>query len=203
MTHPQPTPALLRSADRRTVRTVAAIEDALRALLAEASLDAITVTSLCERAGIKRQSFYTHFDSVPELAARLLTTDFDALLPVSDVLDRPVEQVEQMVVENLAQALRRVARDRALYRSVLTSRSSAVLRRSLEQAIASRVINIIALWQHFGRTGTVNLEVAVPFAAGGIVRVIEAWASSEETDADAWAREIRDQMPWWWPKPVA
>lgn len=196
-------PAFPRAADRRTVRTVAAIEDALRALLAETSLDAISVTALCDRAGIKRQSFYTHFESVPVLAAQLLTADFDELLPVAGVVRFPFETAEAMVVDNLADALRLVARERALYRSVLSSRASGVLRQTLGRAIGVRVVNIIDLWQHYGRTGEVDLEIAVPFATGGIVRAIEAWAMSEHgaDQADVWARGIRDQMPWWWPKP--
>ncbi len=191
-----------RAPDRRTVRTVTAIEGALRTLLATVPLDLITVTALCKRAGVKRQSFYTHFDSVPAIAAKILTAEVDDLLPIADLGSVPVAQIEPMIVDNFSAALASVARDRELFRAVFASASSGVLRQSLEHAIRVRVVNVIRIWQEIGHAGTVDVAVAVPFATGGIVRAIEAWAASDDSDATSWARAIRDQMPSWWPRPA-
>jgi AcrR family transcriptional regulator len=190
-----------RATDRRTLRTVAAIEAAVREALLEVPLDELTVAEVCRRAEIGRPSFYTHFGSIAELVAQLLTAEIDEMLPIPDVQNVATELLEPALTDNLAAALELVARDRPLYRSVFASASSGVLRGALEDAITTRVRNIILIWQDRGLVGEVDLAVAVPFATGGITRSIEIWAFDDATDAAARARAIRDQLPRWWPFP--
>ena len=190
-----------RTTDRRTVRTVAAVEAAVREALREVPLDDLTVAEVCRRAGIGRPSFYTHFDSIPELVAQMLTAEIDDELPIPDVESVDADRIEPTLTVNFAAALQLVARDRELYRAAFASASSGVLRRVLEQAIAVRVRNIVLIWQDRGLVAVVDMDVAVPFAAGGIARALEAWAFDDATDAVGRARAIRDQMPRWWPIP--
>jgi AcrR family transcriptional regulator len=193
------TPA--RATDRRTLRTVAAIEAAVREALREVPLDELTVAEVCRRAEVGRPSFYTHFGSIPELLAQMLTVEIDEMLPIPGVENVATELLEPALTDNLAAALELVARDRELYRSVFASASSGALRGTLESAIGTRVRNIIFIWQERGLVGEVDLAVAVPFATGGITRAIEAWAFDDATDAPARALAIRDQLPRWWPFP--
>jgi AcrR family transcriptional regulator len=190
-----------RVTDRRTVRTVAAIEAAVREALREIPLDELTVAEICRRAGVGRPSFYTHFASIPELVARMLTAEVDEELPIPEVDRVDDAHLERALTANLATALESVARDRVLYRAVFASASSGVLQRVLGEAMETRVRNIIVIWQDRGLVGDVDLAVAVPFAAGGITRALEAWAFEDATDAADRARGIRDQMPRWWPVP--
>jgi len=183
------------------VRTVAAVEAAVREALREVPLDDLTVAEVCRRAGIGRPSFYTHFDSIPELVAQMLTAEIDDELPIPDVKSVDADRIEPTLTVNFAAALQLVARDRELYRAAFASASSGVLRRVLEQAIAVRVRNIVLIWQDRGLVAGVDMDVAVPFAAGGIARALEAWAFDDATDAVGRARAIRDQMPRWWPIP--
>lgn len=53
--------------DFRVKKTRKALLQALRALLSEKSFDDITVTELCERAEIRRVTFYSHFGGKEEL----------------------------------------------------------------------------------------------------------------------------------------
>lgn len=190
-----------RAPDRRTVRTVAAIEKAVREALREIPLDDLTVAEVCRRAGVGRPSFYTHFASIPELVAGILTAEVDDSLPIPDVELMATERIEPELRENFTAALELVARDRDLYRAALASASSGVVRGALEQALGTRVHNIIRIWQERGIVGDVDLAVAVPFATGGITRAIEAWAFDDATDARARADAITEQMPRWWPFP--
>jgi len=180
---------------------VAAIEVAVREALRDIPLDDLTVAEICRRAKVGRPSFYTHFASIPELVARILTAEIDDALPIPGVEDVLTEVIEPAINENFAAALELVARDRELYRAVFVSASSGVLRSAIEGAIESRVRNIIAIWQERGVVGDVDLAVAIPVATGGIARALEAWAFEDGTDAMARAHAIRDQMPRWWPFP--
>ena len=58
--------------DFRVKKTRRALLQALRTLLTEKSFDDITVTELCERAEIRRVTFYTHFDGKEELFSYML-----------------------------------------------------------------------------------------------------------------------------------
>jgi AcrR family transcriptional regulator len=190
-----------RATDRRTVRTVAAIEAAVREALREVALDELTVAEVCRRAGVGRPSFYTHFASIPAVVAQMLTAEIDDELPIHDLGAVDSDGIEPAIMLNFAAALHLVARDRDLYRAAFASTSSGVLRRVLEKAIETRVRNIILIWLERGLVEHVDMEVAVPFAAGGIANALEAWAFDDATDAADRARAIRDQMPRWWPFP--
>lgn len=66
MEHTIATPRL----DRRTARTRAALREALAAeILATGDLSQVTVTSLTDRAGITRRTFYSHYRDIPNLVA--------------------------------------------------------------------------------------------------------------------------------------
>jgi AcrR family transcriptional regulator len=188
-----------RAIDRRTTRTIAAIEAAIREMLRETALDDLTVADVCRRAKIGRPSFYTHFNSIPEIVANMLTAEIDELLPIPDVELMEPTEIDPALVDNLSAALELIARDRDLYRAVFVSASSGALRTALERAIENRVVNIIRIWQELEFVGDVDMAVAVPFATGGITRAIEAWAFDDATDALGRARAIRNQMPRWWP----
>jgi len=189
----------VRATDRRTLRTVAALESAVREAVREVPLDDLTVAEICRRADVGRPSFYTHYASIAELVAEMLTAEIDEQLPIADVESVDAEQIDAGIAENLAAALELVARDRELYRAAFSSASSGVLRSVLENAIGTRVRNIIAIWQERGVVGDLDLAVAVPFATGGITRALEAWAFDDDLDAVARANAIRDQLPRWWP----
>lgn len=48
---------------------------AFKEMLAETSLNKITVAALCRRCGLTRQTFYNHFDDLRELGVWVFTTD--------------------------------------------------------------------------------------------------------------------------------
>ena len=58
--------------DLRVVKTRAALTDALYELMCEKSLDDITVTELCDRAVIRKATFYKHFGDKTELLVYMI-----------------------------------------------------------------------------------------------------------------------------------
>lgn len=61
------------SADPRSVRTRAALKQALLALLQRKDWDAITIVGICREARIARSSFYEHFVTKSDLLDELFT----------------------------------------------------------------------------------------------------------------------------------
>ncbi len=65
--------------DRRTLRTRAALENALLALLEEKNYEAITIQELCNRADVARKTFYEHYDDKHALMWAYSERVYDAL----------------------------------------------------------------------------------------------------------------------------
>ncbi len=57
----------MKKEDKRSRKTVKAIQDALLSMLAEYSLSDIKIIELCRRADINRTTFYLHYENVDEV----------------------------------------------------------------------------------------------------------------------------------------
>ena len=57
----------MKKEDKRTRKTIKAIQDALLKLLAEKSLSAIKIIELCAQADINRTTFYLHFENTGDV----------------------------------------------------------------------------------------------------------------------------------------
>lgn len=69
--------------DRRTVRTRKALRDALAdEIVATGDLAKVTVTSVADRAGITRRTFYSHYRDIPDLVERI---EADALVDLGQL----------------------------------------------------------------------------------------------------------------------
>lgn len=68
--------------DRRIVRTREALWQALAAEIhATQDLTRVTVTSLCERAGVTRRTFYSHYKDIPDLVQAVEKNTLEDITP--------------------------------------------------------------------------------------------------------------------------
>ncbi len=75
------------STDRRSVRTRAALRDALAAEIeATGDLTRVTVTAVTERADVTRRTFYSHFRDIPDLVRAIEDETIADLKPVVEQL---------------------------------------------------------------------------------------------------------------------
>lgn len=87
------------STDRRCVRTRRALRHALAQEISETGdLSRITVTSVTERAGVTRRTFYSHFKDIPDLVTRI---EDDTLAD----LRAPLERLAECHLDDLRHAL--------------------------------------------------------------------------------------------------
>lgn len=86
-----------KKTDRRILRTLRMIDDAMMGLLEEKPIGEIGVTELCERADINRNTFYSHYnnpmDVLNHLEENILTEIGSSLSPLAD----SVEATETML----------------------------------------------------------------------------------------------------------
>jgi AcrR family transcriptional regulator len=67
--------------DKRTERTCQALTDAMFSLLEEYKWEKITVSKVCEAAGVKRATFYLHFKDINQFIDYCHTKMFNELFP--------------------------------------------------------------------------------------------------------------------------
>jgi AcrR family transcriptional regulator len=188
-----------RARDPRSIRTAAALQDALRDLVRDRPLDSISVSELCRVADVRRTTYYTHFESIPHQLTELLVDELEEALAPGGPRGSIAETADAMQ-DGLVAALEVVRRDCDLYRSGLDTARSGSLRRALVRMLGGRLDAAIDTWNELGLHVDVDRRIAVPFAAGGLTLTIEAWALSDETDAVEWAEGMRQEMPSWWPR---
>ena len=66
-------------------------------MLGTQSADDITVISVCEKAGVNRQSFYYHFKDMGELIRYIITDKLDKYIPKDNIYKRWPEQLENVL----------------------------------------------------------------------------------------------------------
>lgn len=189
-----------RAPDPRTARTVASLRNALRVQLRDRSLDESSVSGLCRIAGVRRTTFYTHYSSPSDLLTEMLTSEVDTLLDLQLGADRGTAAVSREFQTTLVAAFEHITRERPLFRAAFDSGTGAPVRRALLAMFARRVGVALRIWDGIGAPVPATDSAATAFCAGGLTSSVEAWAMSDRTDARAWADDVRDQMPPWWPR---
>lgn len=155
--------------DARVSRSCAALSEAMLQLITEGRGPELTVSALCERAGVSRPTFYQHFGSVEGLLAASLRLRLDDLGPPSG--------------GSLAPVLQGLAADRAAYGARLD-----------DAGLVPRVSATLGEWLA-DRLRTVHPDadpLAVEFAAGGAARAVLQWLDEpgEESAASLSARVL-------------
>jgi AcrR family transcriptional regulator len=190
-----------RARDPRSIRTVARLQAALRDLVRDEPLDAITVSELCRVAGVRRTTYYTHFDGVADqLTALLIEPVAHAVSIAGPGADVP--STAAAFRASMLATLRLIAGDRPAFRAAFGSTVSAAFRRALASALADRVAVALDIWAGLGLATEADRAVSVPFVAGGVTLVLEAWALADDEDAEAWEAAVARQLPPWWPRPA-
>ena len=118
------------STDPRVLRTRAALRQALLALIVERGWDAVGIRDICQRAGVGRSTFYTHFADKEEV----LFSGFDELRRVLRAAARVGGDARPLgftraLIEHADQSKR-------MFRALVGKRSSHIARMRMLQLVA-------------------------------------------------------------------
>jgi AcrR family transcriptional regulator len=166
------------SSDPRAVRTRQKLVDAFHAAIADADLDAVSVTSLARTAGINRTSFYSHFASPEDLALHALSELFDVVARADIVMrashDVPAAEASR---RSLGDIVWFVNERRESYARVLGPGAAPRLMRRVTEAFTERTVASLALIET--RPAGVDVAVTARFVTCGVLAVIGAWLGGE------------------------
>lgn len=162
--------------DRRVLRTYRALNEAFTALLAEYSYERVTVAMLCERASIRRTTFYKHFTDKADFLTffvNSLRVEFaERAHRLASGADSDGAPEHLIILEQLADFL---LEHEALFDNVFESSASGTLLRAISDGVARSISELVR-----GRAGTQpradgDGPCRCEFAAGGVVRLLQLW----------------------------
>lgn len=170
---PNPAPAVPATrSDRRVLRTRAALQAAVLSLVAEHSLDSLTIGQITDRADLRRATFYMHFRDKEELLMSALEANFAALehaalgTDVADGFGGKTQPAAYLVTFEHAAA------NAALYRNLLTGRSAGLFFGHIRGYLAAFILRYL---RSRPSQGGIPPEVLANYLAGAELALIAWW----------------------------
>ncbi len=160
--------------DLRVIRTYKSLSEAFLQLMSEKNFEDITINELCEKAMIRRTTFYKHFSDKYEFLRFFiwqLQTGYDSMNPAStDYKDSQSFYIS--IVQHLIDFLKKHERfvDNALNSNLLP-----ILLDILSEEITSDIIKKIGIGIKKGINIQASPETIASFFTGAIINTVKRW----------------------------
>ncbi len=165
--------------DLRIRKTYKALKDTFLELLSEKKFEDITVNELCERAMVRRATFYKHFAD---------KYDFFAFF-IREIQEGFIESIEELEVEKdpatyflylFRQCVAFLQEHEELLKGVL---GSSVFPTILEIFSEEVYCNVLLKMKEYGQMEgklPVSEEILASFYAGGLIRTLQFWIVNDK-----------------------
>ncbi|WP_242874747.1 MULTISPECIES: TetR/AcrR family transcriptional regulator [Clostridium] len=160
--------------DLRVIRTYKSLTEAFLQLMSEKHFENITINELCERAMIRRTTFYKHFADKYEFFGffvRRLQTDFDAINPASTDYSDPYS----FYISITRDVLSFLNHHEKFVHMVLSSNLLPTLLNILSEQIISDITEKIKISIKKGIAVSASPEIVASFFTGAIIHTIGCW----------------------------
>lgn len=164
--------------DLRIKRTKNLLVKALFELLAEKSIDKISVLDICDRAAVHRTTFYKHYEDKYDLLTYSLNKWQEEILPES-ILSMDFESAKLFSLHIMTNIIENFDSKKDLFLRILTNNQYTVMPRLIINALGDRLrfladnTNLIQ--------NEVPVEITAMFFSGGFSSLIIWWLSNKET----------------------
>lgn len=166
--------------DLRIKKTYRALFDAFTELLEEHRFEDLTVAMLCERAMIRRTTFYKHFRDKNDYFAFYVDELMSGLPQKRTGKGGAVSADDVRVLrhEVFADAMDMILAHEQLMDNILESSMSGMLTSMICDRIAHSIRERVMSTLDEGALAPVSLETTSEFIAGGIIRLFTNWWES-------------------------
>ena len=160
--------------DLRVKKTQRALMDSFLELLKTKNFSQITVQDLCDRAMVRRSTFYRHYSDKYDLLNQVLANFFNSLH--ESHLDNLLVKEPKTYFENIVrETLYFLIENRDTIQSVFTIAYYDEITRIVYNQLYKGVERQVNFDIRHGVRFNIDLEVYMEFMAGGILRIIYAW----------------------------
>ncbi|MFD1713707.1 TetR/AcrR family transcriptional regulator [Amnibacterium flavum] len=189
--------------DPRFKRSRDLLRAAVYELAGERPITEVSVSDLCRRAGVSRDTFYRHASSPLVLLTDSLAAEVMAL--AESYGDLPARSADGSSVFDPAERalLSHIAEHATVYRNALQPQIVAPLRASLEGMIRASLLEHVRrhpeiLPDAVRAADEQTLTMLAAYAASGTVGAIEIWLAGDDLDVDRGSAVILAASPEWW-----
>ena len=163
--------------DLRIKKTYRALFEAFTELLEEHRFEDVTVAMLCDRALIRRTTFYKHFRDKNDYFAFYID-ELMSGLPQSRGDAKHAGDVRTLRHEVFDDAMNMILAHEQLMDNILESSMSGMLTSMICDRIAHSIRERVMSTLDEGALAPVSLETTSEFIAGGIIRLFTKWWES-------------------------
>lgn len=163
--------------DLRIKKTYRALFEAFTELLEEHRFEDVTVAMLCDRAMIRRTTFYKHFRDKNDYFAFYID-ELMSGLPQKRADAEGAEDVRALRHEVFADAMDLILAHEQLMDNILASSMSGMLTSMICDRIARSIRGRVMRSLDEDALAPVSLETTSEFVAGGIIRLFTMWWES-------------------------
>lgn len=180
----------MKSKDLRVEKTEKALLDALFETLRTKEFNQITVQDLCDRAMVRRSTFYRHYSDKYDLLNQVLA-NFSNSLHESHSESLLVKQPKSYFENIVRDTLYFLIENRETIQSIFTISYYDEVTRIVYTQLYKGVERQVNFDIRHGIRFTIDLEVYKEFIAGGILRIIYAWLKEgQERSVDELTIEV-------------
>ena len=160
--------------DLRVQKTKAALFRTFYELLAEKSYESITVNELCERATVRRATFYKHYSDKQDFLVGIVTRFRESFNKIIND-DKGVMSLKDYFTKYLEIVLDKISRHPEIERNILTSQMRDPFINVVIQSNFKETISKLEEAVKNGAKLTVCPEVAASAIVGGVSLLLVHW----------------------------
>ncbi|MCD8149061.1 MAG: TetR/AcrR family transcriptional regulator [Clostridiales bacterium] len=166
--------------DLRIVKTNRALTESLKYLLTRKSLNEITVNEICERAMVRRPTFYKHFSDKYELLVFAITGILEDTGRKAHEKQLSSDEEGREFYYSILYLFEYVEENDVLFGALKDSCSSAFVRETLIDSITEDIIEYLHKHELPDTVSDTSLELACQFLTGAIFQSIDWWLNHKE-----------------------
>ena len=168
-------------------QTKQALAAALKELMAQKPIENITIHDLTEHCGIRRQTFYYHFQDIMEVIEWSMERATQKMLARSLETESPEYAIGVLISAAME--------NRTLIRRLLASQKREQIEKVFVQAVRTYLQNLIRNKANGLALYYSDMELALDFWAFGISGLLFKYCEQEQVDVKSMAQQICRLLP--------
>ncbi len=166
--------------DLRIIKTYKALTEALKDLLLEKPLTEITVNEICEKAMVRRATFYKHFGVKYELLTFILNEMKDDIRQKGEQSHLPSNNGNLDFHRDILSVLEYIEADEPLFRALNDNCSSSSVLLLMVDFITRTLKDFLAQNDNINRFHSASFELLYQLLTGAFLQGISWWLNNKE-----------------------
>lgn len=162
------------------------IANAAKTLLFDKKVRKLTVKDIVKECHITRQTFYYHFEDIPDLMAWSLRRNFDRVIAQC--------QAQKNGEEALRYLLSAAVNARLMLKKGMQSNYGEELERQLEGLLMDFLSHVAASRGLYARVSAREAELLLRYHCGGVMFLLRDWKEQDTAELDAIAHRLYQMM---------